>query len=60
MVMLHSVEEWWISAAMELDELHVHPAATGAAGPMEPPPDDGPGMNLGTVGGAGSQGQVVG
>lgn len=35
MVMLHSVEEWRISAAMELDELHVRPAAAaaGAAGP---------------------------
>lgn len=33
MVMLHSVEEWRISAAMELDELHVCPAAAGAAGP---------------------------
>ncbi len=36
--MLHSVEEWRISAAMELDELHVRPAAAGAAGPVEPLP----------------------
>lgn len=30
MVMRHSVEEWRISAATELEEFHVHPAAGGA------------------------------
>lgn len=53
MVMLHSVEEWWISAAMELDELHVRPAAGGAAAKSWPGP------NLAVMGGAGSQGHVV-
>lgn len=35
MVMLHSVEEWWISATMELDVLHVRPAAGGVPGHQE-------------------------
>lgn len=51
MVMLHSVEEWRISAAMELDELHVCPAA---GGPAEPVPNGGPEPNLGMLGWAGS------
>lgn len=29
MLMLHSQEEWWISAVAELDRLHVRPAAGG-------------------------------
>lgn len=33
MVILHSEIEWWISAAMELDELHVSPAAGGDTEP---------------------------
>lgn len=31
MLMLHSVKEWRISAATELDELHVRPAAAAGA-----------------------------
>lgn len=49
MVIRHSVEEWRISAAMELDELHV---CLAAGGPEQPMPHDGPEPNLGTVGGA--------
>lgn len=51
MEMRHSVEEWWISAATELDRLHGYPAAAaGAAGPKEPLPNDGPGPNLSMMG----------
>lgn len=51
MVMRHSVEEWRISAAMELDELHV---CLAAGGPEQPMLNDGPQPNLGTEGAAGS------
>lgn len=52
MVMLHSVEEWWISAATELDPLHVRPAApaAGPAKPEQPLPNDGPRPNLSMMG----------
>lgn len=36
MLMLHSEEEWWISAATQLDELPVHPASGGAAAKLWP------------------------
>lgn len=53
MVMLHSEGEWWISAAMELDELHIHPdaaAAAAGAGATDDDDDDGLELNLGAEG----------
>lgn len=56
MVMLYSVEEWRISAAMELDELHVRLAAAGASGPRGAAAKRWPRPDLSMMGGAGLQG----